>query len=474
MIEKGHEEKTENMAKKVVIIGGGAAGVDVLELLLRGKEESGDMEITLLKKEKEGFFSMCGLPYALQGMCSLGVLNQFQPDLYRNRGIDFKTETKATSIDLKKQSVHLDSGEELSYDYLVIATGGKPFIPSIPGTDLEGVHTLICSEDGERISAALDAGEISSGLVIGGGMIGLQAAIAFSKRGIKTTVIERLPSLLPSLLDADMSSIVKEHLETDIAFILGRTVNAIREDAIRGDAIKGRRHVGSVVAGGEEMPADIVLISAGMRPDIDLARDAGIDIGKSGGIVTDRALRAQKGGRYLDNVFALGDCAEVIDAVTFSPRLSQLASTALIQARVVADNILGIGSSYDPCLSPTAASLAGLQVGSVGITTEIARRFGIPVRSGISARFTKARFFPDKKSIIAKLIFEASSERLIGAQIISEETVAGRINELTLGIKEGITARDIWMRERCFDPSLAMVEDVLVDAALRARANRPH
>jgi NADH oxidase (H2O2-forming) len=208
-----------------------------------------------------------------------------------------------------------------------------------------------------------------------------------------------------------------------------------------------------------------------MRPDVELAKDAGIDIGESGGIVTDRALRAQKGGRHLDNVFALGDCAEVIDAVTFSPRLSQLASTALIQSRVVTDNILGKGASYDPCLSPTAASLSGLQVGSVGITTETARRFGIPVKSGISSRFTKARFFPNTKRIIAKLIFEASSERLIGAQIIAEETVAGRINELALGIREGITARDIWMRERCFDPSLAMVEDVLVDAAMMARAD---
>ncbi len=452
------------MAKKVVIIGGGAAGVDVLELMLRGKEESEDMEITLLKKEKEGFFSMCGLPYALQGMYSLGVLSQFHPDVYRDRGIDFRTETKATSIDLKEQSVRLESGEELSYDFLVIATGSKPFIPPIPGTGLEGVYTLICREDGEHISAALNAGEIKSGLVIGSGWIGLQAAIAFSKRGIKTMVVERLPTLLPNLLDADMSSIVKEYLEPDITFILGRTV----------DGIRGNGRVESVVAGGEDIPADIVLISAGMRPDINLARDAGMDIGESGGIVTDRALRAQKGGRHLDNVFTLGDCAEVIDAVTFGPRLSQLASTALVQSRVVADNILGKGASYDPCLSPTAASLSGLQVGSVGITTETARRFGIPVKSGISSRFTKARFFPDTKRIIAKLIFEASSERLIGAQIIAEETVAGRINELALGIREGITARDIWMRERCFDPSLAMVEDVLVDAAMRARTDSPH
>lgn len=452
------------MAKKVVIIGGGAAGIDVLELLLRGEEESEDMEITLLKKEKEGFFSMCGLPYALQGVCSLGVLDQFHPDVYGNRGIDFRTETKATSIDLEEQSVRLESGKELSYDYLVIATGSKPFIPPIPGTDLEGVYTLICREDGEHIAEALNAGEVKSGLVIGAGLIGLQTAIAFSKRGIKTTVIERLPSLIPTLLDAEISSIVKDYLEPDITFILGKTV----------DAIRGRGRVESVLAGGEELPADIVLLSAGMRPDIDLANDAGIDIGESGGIVTDRALRAQKGGSHLDNVFALGDCAEVIDAVTFGPRLSQLASTALIQSRVVADNILGIGSSYDPCLSPTAASLSGLQVGSVGITTETARRFGIPVMSGISSRFTKARFFPNTKRIIAKLIFEASSERLIGAQILAEETVAGRINELTLGIREGITARDIWMRERCFDPSLAMVEDVLVDAAMRARASSYH
>lgn len=452
------------MPKKVVIIGGGAAGVDVLELLLRGKEESEDMEITLLKKEKEGFFSMCGLPYALQGMYSLGVLSQFHPDVYRDRGIDFRTETKATSIDLKDQSVRLESGEELSYDYLVIATGSKPFIPPIPGTDLEGVYTMICREDGEHISAALNAGEIKNGIVIGSGWIGLQAAIAFAKRGIRTTVVERLPTLLPNLLDADISSVVKEYLESDITFILGKTV----------DGIRGNGHVESVVAGGEEMPADIVLLSAGMRPDTDLARDAGMDIGESGGVVTDRALRAQKGGHYLGNVFALGDCAEVIDAVTFSPRLSQLASTALVQSRVVADNILGKGSSYDPCLSPTAANLSGLQVGSVGITTETAMRFGIPVKSGISSRFTKARFFPDTKRIIAKLIFEASSERLIGAQIIAEETVAGRINELTLGIREGITARDIWMRERCFDPSLAMVEDVFVDAAMRARADSHH
>ena len=449
------------MAKKVVIIGGGAAGIDVLELLHRGKDESENLQITLLKKEKEGFFSMCGVPYALQGMYSLGVLDHFRPDFYQNKGIDFRTETRAISINLKEKYVLIESGEELSYDCLVMATGSKPFIPPMPGTDLKGVHTLSSRRDGELIASALSAGEVNDALVIGGGWVGLQAAVAFSKKGIKTVVVERLPYLLSALLDQEMASIIKNYLEQDIVFMLGETA----------EAIQGKDHVESVLIGDEEFPADMVLISAGMRPDVDLAKNAGLEIGQSGGIVIDQAMRAQKGGLPLNNVFCLGDCAEVIDAVTFRPRLSQLASTALIQARVVAENILGAGSSYGLCLSPTVANISGLQVGSVGVTTEIAKRYGISVKSGTSVRFTKARFFPDNKRIIAKLIFEASSEKLIGAQIISEETVAERINELTLGIKLGITARDIWMRERCFDPSLTMVEDVLVDASIRSGAD---
>ncbi|MDI6811218.1 MAG: pyridine nucleotide-disulfide oxidoreductase, partial [archaeon] len=125
-------------------------------------------------------------------------------------------------------------------------------------------------------------------------------------------------------------------------------------------------------------------------------------------------------------------------------------------------------SSYGPCLSPTVATISGLQIGSVGVITEVARRYGIAIKAGRAIKYTRARFFPDRKLIIAKLLFEAYSEKLIGAQIIAEETVAERINELTLGIRAGITAQDIWMRERCFDPSLTMVEDVIVDAALKA------
>jgi NADH oxidase (H2O2-forming) len=333
-----------------------------------------------------------------------------------------------------------------------------PFIPPIKGANIEGVYTIGSSTDGKLLEKAINEEELENALIIGGGWIGLQTAVAFSKKGITTRVAEKLPYLLPSLLDGDMASIIKKYLDNDLIFLLGTTV----------DAIQGSQHVESVKAGVDEFPTDIVLISAGMLPNVDLSRKAGIEIGESGGIVTDLSLRVKKGSSHLENVYALGDCVEVIDAVTYRPRLSLLASTALIQARVVAYNILGEALYYEPCLSPSVANILGLQVGSVGATSEIAGKYGIPIKVGKSVKQTKARFFPGGKAITAKLIFEASSDKLIGAQIISQESVAERINELTLGIKAGITAKDIWMRERCFDPSLTMVEDVIVDAAINA------
>ncbi|MGZ4864214.1 MAG: FAD-dependent oxidoreductase [Halobacteriota archaeon] len=446
------------MVEKVVIIGGGAAGIDVLELLLRGCKDPGKMKITLLKKEDEGFFSMCGLPYVLQGMYSTISLNLFEPDFYIDRGIDFRTSAEVTGIFLKENYVLLSSGERLYYDFLVIATGSSPFIPPIKGANMGGVYTIGNSKDGKLLEKAVTKEELENALVIGGGLIGLQTAAAFSKKGITTRVVERRSHLLPSLIDKDMASIIKKYLDDDLIFLLGTTV----------DFIKGSQHVESVNAGGDEFPADIVLIAAGMLPNIDISRKAGLEIGESGGIVTDLSLRVKKGSSHLENVYALGDCIEVIDAMTYRPRLSLLASTALTQARVVVRNILGEPSYYEPCLSPSAANILGMQVGSVGATSEIAHEYGIPTKVGKSVKQTRARFFPGGKVITAKLIFEAFSEKLIGAQIISQESVAERINELTLGIKAGITAKDIWMRDRCFDPSLSMLEDVIVDAALNA------
>ena len=455
------------MGRKIVIIGGGAAGIDVLELVLRWCRATGGEapELTLIKKEQEGFFSICGLPFALDGLFPITALELFKPEYYRDQGIDFRTGTEAKRINLKERSVQLTTGAELPFDELVIATGSKPFIPPLRGTELKGVFTLWSREDGERLKAAMAAEGTRTAVVIGGGLIGLQAACAFATQGLKTTVVEMAPQLLPAILDADMAAVVQKRVRTDIAVLLGQQVSALQ----------GEDRVESVLVGDEYLPADIVLIAAGMRPNVELARQAGMGIGTCGGIVVDQSMRVKKGQWYLRNVYALGDCTEVIDFVTRRPRLSQLASTALIQARVIATNLRGSGASYEhectygPCLSPTVSTIAGLQVGSVGVTSTIADRYCIALKAGTATKYTRARYFPSRKLIMAKLLFAADTEKLIGAQLLSEETVAERINELTLAIKAGITATDLVMRERCFEPSLAMVEDVLVDAASKAR-----
>jgi NADH oxidase (H2O2-forming) len=447
------------MTQRIVIIGGGAAGIDVLEFLLREQGKREKAEITLIKREQEGFFSSCGLPFALQGRYELKELVLFGPEFYRAKGVDFRTGTEVTDINITGNSVRLATGEELPYDDLVIATGSRPVIPPIPGTDREGVFTLWSREDGERLKAVLDDEAPKNAVVIGGGMIGLQAAIAFARRGLKTTVAECCPSLLPAILDADVASVVQKWLRNDVTFLLGRSVRAI----------EGAARVASVRINEEAIATDLVLIATGMRPNVELARKAGLAISACGGIVVEQSLRVKSAGSYLKNVYALGDCIEVIDAVTKRSRLSQLASTALIQARVVTSNLLGGNATYEGCLSPIVAAIGGLQVGSVGVTTAYARSCGMNVTAGTAIKYTKARFFPTRKLIVAKLLFDADTERVIGAQLISEEGVAERINELTLAIKAGATATDLIMRERCFEPSLTMVEDVIVDAAMKAR-----
>jgi NADH oxidase (H2O2-forming) len=449
------------MRQKIVIIGGGEAGISTLESILRsGTDVSKKMDITLLKKEKRGAVSICGLPFALQGVYSIQDIEYADPKFFIDKGIDYRTVAEVTSINLENSSVSIGigDGEEIKYDYLVIATGRKPFIPLIEGTELEGVYTMSDIEDGKKVEAAMNAQWAKNAVVIGGGSIGLQTAVAFFKKEIKTRVVVGHSVPLSSMLDADMGSIVRERLEKEgIEFIFGKPITSIKGDR--------NKKVKSVVVGKEEIPADIIVISRGMRPNSDLAKKAGIEIGETGGIVTDQFLHVRKEMGYINNVYALGDCVEVVDAITNRPRLSQFASTALIQAKVVVDNIFGINSSFEPCLSPMVAAISGLQVGSVGIRSEGAKRYGIKVISGKKEKPTKPRYFPGRKSMTVKLLFDGYSQRLIGAQIISEEPVADRIDGLSIAIRKGMTARELRMMEKSFDPSVALHRDVMVDAA---------
>ena len=461
------EVKGGEMAKEVVIIGGGIAGIYVLRNLVARKDEVKEgLHVTLIKREKSGWVSTCGLPFALRGWYEIDRTEINKPQFFLDQGVDFRTETETTKLNLEENNVVLKTGEEIKYDFLVIATGRKQFVKE---TKFEGVYTLNNEDDARKIETALNKGA-KSAYIRGRGIIGLQAAAAFSARGLKTTVHGGPPSLLPASLDPDMGDLVKERMEKGgIRFILDR-----REIT----AIKG--HEGwakSVVIGEkeeerEEIPADIVIIGKWMIPEVDLAKEAGIEIGESGGVVTDRAMHVKKGRRHMNNVYAVGDCAEVVDGITHRPRLNQLASTAVTQATVIADNILsdicGQPRLYSPCeycFGPAVADVGGILMGSVGVTSEAASRAGIKTVSGKATKLVKARYFPGATPLTLKLIFDAYTKKLIGAQMVGEATVAERVNELGVAIRAGLTAEEIRNMERCYDPSQALLIDVTIDAA---------
>jgi len=468
--------RRRKMTKKIVIVGGGIAGIYVLRNLLARKDEvEEEMDLTLLKREKRGWVSTCGLPFALRGWYEIDRTEINKPQFFRDQGVDFRTETEVTKLNLEQSNVALKTGEELNYDFLVIATGRKQFVKE---TKLDGVFTFNNEEDAEKIEAAMTVEGVKNAYIRGRGIIGLQAAAAFSARGLKTTVHGGPPSLLPSSLDPDMGDIVKERMEKDgVRFILDR-----REIT----AIKGHRgRVKSVVIGGkeeekEEIPADIVIIGKWMIPEVDLAKEAGVEIGESGGIVTDRAMHVKKGRQHINNVYAVGDCTEVVDGITHRPRLNQLASTAVTQATVIADNILsdiagqpGLYSPCEYCFGPTVADVGGILIGSVGVTTEAASHAGIKTISGKATKLVKARYFPGATPLTLKLIFDAYTKKLIGAQMVGEATVAERVNELGVAIRAGMTAEEMRNMERCYDPSQALLIDVTIDAAEKALGITP-
>ena len=464
------------MTKEVVIVGGGIAGIYVMRNLLARKDEAKEeLNVTLIKREKSGWVSVCGLPFALRGWYEIERTEINKQQFFLDQGVNFRNETEVTKLNLEEKNVVLKTGEVLKYDFLVVATGRKQ---EVKETELEGVYTFNNEEDASKIEAALSMGGVKNAYIRGRGIIALQAAAAFSTRGLNTTVHGGPPSLLPSNLDPDMGDMVKEHMEkAGVRFILdNREITAIKGHEGRAKSVR----IGEKEEEKEEIPADIVIIGKWMIPEVDLAKDAGVEIGESGGIVTDRAMHVKKGRTHITNVYALGDCTEVIDAITHRPRLNQLASTAVTQAKVIADNILSniaeqpvLYSPYEYCFGPTAADVGGILIGSVGVTSEAASRAGIKTISGKATKLTKARYFPGATPLTLKLIFEAYTKKLIGAQMVGEATVAERVNELGLAIRAGITAAELRNMERCFDPSLALLVDVTINAAEEALGITP-
>lgn len=464
------------MSKRIVIIGGVAAGASAAT---KARRTSEDAEIVLIEAGKHVSFANCGLPYYVGGeIARRDDLFVVKPQVFRSWfEIDVRPETIATAVDPGAKTVtleHAGDSRELAYDRLILATGTKPVIPPVPGLDEAGMFTVRTVPDVDAITERLEEirgdmpNEPARALVIGGGYIGLETAEQLRRRGLHVTIVEMLPQLM-SAMDAEMAVQVRKAMEgAGCEVVLG---DAVAEIVKSGD---GRE---AVTKSGRRVPFDIGILSVGVRPNVDLAKAAGLTLGATGAIAVDRRQRTSD-----PNIYAAGDNSETHHAVLGRPVNIPLAGPANKAGRVAGVNaaldLVGAGEDHPQRLSMpdvlgTAIVRAGGAVAAVtGLTEAQARREGMPAAVTYLPGRNHASYYPGSEMMLLKLLCEPSSGRLLGAQGVGPVGVDKRIDVIATAIKAGLTAEQLEDLDLCYSPQFGSAKDPAILAGFVAANSR--
>jgi NADH oxidase (H2O2-forming) len=440
------------MARRIVIIGANAAGVEVASA---ARKKDRTAEITLIHQEKNAGYSRCGLPFVIGGqIANFRDLIVYPPAYFQMLKLNLRLETKATAINTKDKTVNIQTKEGaveiLSYDSLVIATGADAFMPPIKGKEKQGILSLRSMEDGEHIDAVVRGGA-KSAVIMGAGLIGLELGVGLIDRGLQVTVVEMLPQILPQLLDADMAKLVQQHLEEKgIKILLNKSV----------EEFLGKEKVTAVRAGGEIIEADLFISAFGVRANTKLAVEAGIPLGETKAIKTNCRMETD-----VKEIYAVGDCAEAAHLITYRQVCPQLGTVAVRMGKVAGSNAGGDYSILSGVLASAVTKLFEIEAGNTGLTETAAARNRIEVVTGTISSRTRADYFPGAKPIKVKLVVEKESQRIVGAQIIGGEEVTQRINCLSLAIQQGMTVRELAKADTAYAPPLSETWEPMVLAA---------
>ncbi len=449
---------------KVVIIGGVAAGPKVGSRIHR---LCPDAEIILIEKGEFLSYAGCGLPYYVSGVVkeqkelmstALGVVRD--PVFFRNaKNIQVLNRTEAVNIDRASKEVlvkDLKSGQEkkISYDKLVLATGANPIIPPLEGMNLKNVFTLQKIEDSEAIKSVLSEQKAKDVVIIGGGLIGIEMTEALASKGCRVTIVEKLPQILP-MLDWEMAYQVTQHLESKCVKV--KTSTSLL-------SIKGEGRAEIVVTDKGDIPCDFVIVSVGVRPNVELARKAGLEIGQTGGIKVNAKMQTSD-----EDIFAAGDCVESVNLITAKPCFVPLGSTANKQGRVAANSICGRGDSFPGVIGSTICKVFELNVGRTGLGEKQAKDEGFDVETVLSPAPDKAHFYPSAKPISIKLIVDKKTRRLLGMQAVGLGVVDKRVDVAAMAITAKMTVDDIANADLSYAPPYSPAMDNIITAANIAR-----
>ncbi len=440
------------MPRRIVIIGAHAAAVDAASA---ARKTDRTAEITLLTTEKHAGYSRCGIPFVIGGHISKFTdLIVFPASYYQMMKLDLRRETTATNVDTKAKIVETidktGKTETLQYDSLIFATGASTFTPPIKGREKPGTFSVRTIEDGERIDEVVKKGA-KTAVIMGGSLIGLEMAVGLVERGLKTTVVEMMPQLLPVMLDADMAKGVQEMLEAKgIRILVGKRV----EEFIGSDKVT------EIAAGDEHLAADIFVSAFGVRANTELAQKAGVTLGDTRAIKTSPRMETN-----IPDVYAIGDCAESVHMITQRPALQQLGTVAVKHGKVAGTNAAGGYAIFPGVLGSAVTKFFEMEIGSTGLTESYAKRVGMNVVAGTISGKTRAQYFPGAQPIKVKVLAEKEMERIIGAQIVGNEDVTQRVNAISLAIQKQMTVRELSKSDTCYAPPLCETWELMALAA---------
>jgi len=345
-------------------------------------------------------------------------------------------------------------GKTYRYDSLVIATGGRAFVPPIEGVNLKGVFSVRTLCDGKAIQSYVK--DVKSVVICGAGTIGLELALAFTHLGKDVTVIEMLDQVIPRIADKDMADPIQEYLEKKgIKFVLNAPVRAV----LGTDKVEG------VSAAGIDYQCEMVVFATGVRANTQIPKQLGFDIGPLGGVIVSSSLQPFRNGVSVPDIYLAGDLIQCESAAVPRPAMSQLGSSAVRQGSVAGQNAAGGKASFGKVASPWISVIGDMEIAGAGVPSGLASWYKVEMVAGKAAGLTRARYYPETKEMIVKVLADAATHKIIGAQILAGEGAAGRINWLAAVIMSGITAEEFLVRaENSYCPPASMVKDVVIAA----------
>lgn len=444
---------------RYLIVGGVAGGASTAARLRRLDEKA---EIIVFERGNYVSYANCGLPYYIGGVITeRDMLFVQTPESLKARlALDVRINNEVTSIDRKRKQVtvkNLKTGEEYTekYDKLVLSPGAEPVRPPIPGIDSEQIFTLRNVPDMDKIEAYIKDHEVKDAVIVGAGFIGLEMAENLHHRGIRVTIVEMAEQVMTPL-DYEMAAEVHQHLKTKhVQFFLHDAVNSFIPKP-EGLTIR--------LNSGKTLPADLVILSIGVRPDSILAEKAGLELGINKGIVVNEFLQTSD-----PNIYAVGDAIVFPSLITGKPALTYLAGPANKQGRICADNIVRSNvRPYSGSISTAIAKVFDVTVGSTGVSEKVLKQEGIPYLSSINHATCHAGYYPDAMPMTVKIVFDPKDGRLFGAQIVGFCGVDKRIDLMATIIKRKGTIYDLQEIEHAYAPPFSSAKDPVNIAGLVA------